>query len=127
MLIDLKISSGNATNSGTGQFGDKVYVQSLPPSSGGVIRNWDGETVPDSPWWNTTLITVNDVRVRAWHATTIGIVLIVLFSLIGLTCLIISWRKRRQIVATARRASEAIRRASVSARESIKRRFSKAS
>ena len=58
--------------------------------------NWDGDDVPTKPWWDFTLATIDEeTKIKAWHATVAGIIIIVVLSLLGLICLIVSWRKRK--------------------------------
>ena len=78
-------------------FGRVEYIDDpTPEPENKTLVNWDGEVVPDEPWWgDTTLFTVGDVEITAWHATTAGIIIIVLSVIVGLICCYISWRKRK--------------------------------
>lgn len=126
-VVDVKLSGGSAqTSGGTGTFGSGFFLEYLKggrQTIGGLISTGEG---PDDAWEDTTLVTVDGVKIKAWHASVTGITIIVLSSLIGLICCIVSYRKRKAIAAGARRASEVIVRTSVKVRRSISRKFTKA-
>ena len=83
--------------------------------------NWDGNKVPDGPWYDQGLFTIGDFKVTVGEATISTIVLMIVGALIAVACLHYSYRKRKIILKNAKIAGEAVRRNSLALRASISR------
>lgn len=81
--------------------------------------NWEGEVIPDGPWVDKELFCVGDNCVTAGDAVIGTGVLIVIILIVVAICAFISWRKRKEIAAGARRLSSYAVRASQKLRASM--------
>jgi len=88
-------------------------------STGTERTNWNGFQFGLGEWVETTAFSVSDYNFTYKHIIMTTIIIIVVAVIVGLICMYISWRNRKAIAAGARRASQAIVRASVRLRASI--------
>ena len=71
--------------------------------------NWEGDKIPDGPWFEKELFMVGGMKVTNKHAVVGGsTVLIIILVVVGVCC-IISYYKRKEIAEGGRRLSVAIR------------------
>jgi hypothetical protein len=70
-----------------------------------VKTNWEGEVVPDGPWYDKELFNIGGTSITAGDAAIGSGVLIIIIIVVVLICLFISYRKRKEIAAGARRLS----------------------
>lgn len=79
----------------------------------GGIKNYQGKCIiPDTPWLNTELFKIGNLKITTAVLGTTAIVLIVIGGIVFLCMSIIAYRKRKAIASGARRASDYVRRAS---------------
>lgn len=84
-----------------------------------VKTNWDGEVIPEGPWVDKELFCVGDACVTAGDAVIGTATLIIIILVVVAICMFISYRKRKEIAAGARRLSSYAVRASQKLRASM--------
>jgi len=102
--VDTDIVSANTT---ANQTFDTTDFKEIKPNTTETKTNWEGEVVPDGPWYDKELFSLGGVDVTAGDAAIGTGVLIAIILIVVAICMFISWRKRKEIAAGVRRMSSA--------------------
>lgn len=107
--MDTDIVAPNKTENNT--FPETDFKE-IKKNDSDTKTNWEGEVIPPGPWIDKELFCVGETCVTAGDAVIGTGVLIVIILVVVAICAFISWRKRKEIAAGARRLSSYAVRAS---------------
>ena len=90
----------------------------------GVINgqkiDWNGNVIPDEPWYDKTLFTIDDFEVSTGlFAGASAATIVIIASIIFAICSYLAYRKRKLLAGQIRRVSGYVSRVSMKIRQSI--------